>query len=101
MIGLAPKSPSETRTVTFEFLSLLAAGETVSSATVTVTVWSGTDASPSAIKSGTATASGTKVTQAFTAGVEGVIYLINVAATTSLSQVVVLQALLGIVKNPA
>jgi hypothetical protein len=85
----------------FEFLSLLGTGETVSSATVTVTVWSGVDANPSALKSGAASCSGTRVTQTFTGGLEGVIYLITVLGTTSTSQVVSLQSLLALVKNPA
>lgn len=101
MLSLVPKTPSETRTQVFEFLSLLGTGETVSSATVTVTVWSGVDANPSALKSGATTCSGTRVTQTFTGGLEGVIYLITVLGTTSLSQVVSLQSLLAVVKNPA
>jgi hypothetical protein len=101
VLSLAPKTPSETRTYVFEFLSLLGAGETIGGATLRATVWSGTDANPSAILGVGTTISGTKVTVVLTGGIEGVIYQVTVLGTTSLSQSVSLQALLAIVKNPA
>lgn len=84
---LGGKRASETRNEVFDFTSSLAAGETISSASTAATVYTGTDASPSAVVSGAATISGTKVTQKLTAGTVGVVYELVCTATTSLSQV--------------
>lgn len=70
----------------FDFAQNLAVAETISSASVTATVYSGTDASPSAIISGAATISGTKVTQTITAGTIGVTYILTCVIVTSASQ---------------
>lgn len=92
----------ETKTLTsnfralFDFAQFLAAGETISSATVTATVYSGTDASPSSIISGSASISGTQVTQTITAGTSGVTYLLVCAATSSASQAMIQQAYLTV-----
>jgi hypothetical protein len=61
--------------LTFDFTNGLASAETISTAVVTATVYSGTDASPSAIISGVATISGALVTQKVIDGLEGVTYL--------------------------
>lgn len=98
-VTLNCKVVNETRKETFDFTSRLAIGETISSATVTCTVYSGTDATPSSVISGVATISGTKVTQLVTAGVLGVIYLLTCAATTSAGQILELQAFLPIVPD--
>lgn len=78
----------------FNFASNLAAGETISSASTTATVYSGTDASPSSIISGAASISGATVTQVITGGVAGVIYLLTCTATSSASQAMVREAFL-------
>lgn len=70
----------------WDFISLLKASETISTATVTATVYSGTDASPNAIISGAASFSGTVVSQKVTGGVLGVIYELLCTITTSLGQ---------------
>lgn len=80
----------------FSFAESLAAGETVSSATVTATVYSGTDASPSSIISGSATCSGSTATQTITGGVAGVVYLLVCVATSSASQAMVRQGYLAV-----
>lgn len=91
------KLSGETLTLTFNFISRCTAAETISSASVVATVYSGTDASPSAILSGSAAISGQTVTQKVTAGTEGVTYYLLCSATTSTSQVLQLGGYLTIV----
>lgn len=95
------KCYGETIIETFDFTSRLALAETISTASVTAVTYSGTDASPSAIVSGSASISGTNVTQAITAGTEGVTYLLKCTVTTSASQTLVLEAFLVIVPAEA
>ena len=91
------KAAGETKKLTFDFLSELAVSETISSAPVTAAVFSGTDATPSAIISGSSSISGSVVTQTIAAGTAGVTYLLTCTATTSTSQVLILTAYLTIV----
>lgn len=83
---LPSKRAGSTKTYTFDFTSDLAIGETISTQVVAASVYSGTDATPSAIISGVASASGTTVTQKITAGVVGVIYELLCTITTSAGQ---------------
>lgn len=85
-VTLSGKYQGETKNITFDFTSQLAAGETISSQTVSATVYSGIDSSPSAIISGSASVSGAVVTQAITAGVLGVTYELKCQVTTSAGQ---------------
>lgn len=96
LVILKGKPLGETRNEVFDFISRLAVSETLSTASVTATVYSGTDASPSAIISGSASISGTKVTQKLTGGVLGVAYLIVCTVTTSAGQTLLLQGFLTI-----
>lgn len=98
-IELPSKLLGETKTYYFDFASQLAAGETISSATVVATVYSGTDATPSNIISGSDSASGSIVSQLITAGTLGVIYELLCSATTSTGQVLQLCGLLAIVPD--
>ena len=85
---LESKHAGETVIVRPDFGTLLAVGETISGASSTSVVYSGTDASASAVISGAPSVSGTVVTQALTGGVVGVTYLITITVTnTSLGQV--------------
>lgn len=73
----------------FNFISDLQVGETISSANVTMNVYSGADADPQAMVNGAASISGTIVTQSFnskTAGVLGVVYEAVCTIVTSLGQ---------------
>lgn len=81
-----PKLVGQTKIYTWDFLSDLAVGETISTETVVMTVYSGTDAAPAAMLSGAASASGSVVSQKLTAGVLGVIYEALCTITTSLGQ---------------
>lgn len=85
-VVLEPKFDGETKTYEFDFASDLATAETISTQSVVATVYSGTDGSPSSIISGSATASGSVVSQKITAGVLGVIYKLLCTVTTSASQ---------------
>lgn len=98
-VELAPKLLGETADYQFDFSSRLAVGETISSATVTATVYSGTDASPSSIINGADSTSGAIVTQSITGGVLGVLYELICAATTSTGQVLQLVGILAIVQD--
>lgn len=87
--------------VSFDFLSQLDSGETISGATVTATVFSGTDASPGAIVSGAATVAGTVVSQKIVDGAIGVIYTLSCAVSTSLGASKVIQGYLAVLdSNP-
>lgn len=90
------KYSGDTAIHTFDFTSKLSSGETLSTASVAATVYSGTDASPSALVSGSSTISGQKVTQVITAGTEGVTYKLICTVTTSSSQTLTLTAFLTI-----
>ena len=98
-VNFGGKLSGETQNLVFDFTSRLAATETISTKVVTATVYSGTDASPSAIISGSATSSGQKVTQSVTAGTLGVTYLLLCTITTSLSQTLQLSGYLTIIPN--
>jgi hypothetical protein len=67
----------------FNFISAMGVTDTISTAVVTATVFTGVDPNPSAIISGAAVISGTTVTQKVTGGVSGVIYGIECTVTTS------------------
>lgn len=81
------KQTSETYLATFPFQDQLAAGVTISTPSVSVTVFSGVDANPSAILSGSPAISGTNLTQLITAGVGGTIYEVEAQAYASDGQV--------------
>lgn len=100
-VELPNKLAGETKTVTFDFTSLLGASETISTQSCTATVYSGTDATPSAIISGSASASGAVVSQKITAGTVGVIYYIVCTITTSLSQTLELSGFLAVLPDAA
>ena len=98
-VVLEGKPVGETENVTFDFTSRLGTAETISTKSVSATVYSGTDASPSAIVNGSATSSGAVVTQSITAGTLGVTYLLVCTITTSLSQTLELSAFLVVVPD--
>jgi hypothetical protein len=80
---LPPKPASSSDSYVLDFVDSIPAGSSISTQSVTASVYSGTDASPSAIISGSATASGTQVTQKVTGGTVGVIYQLTWTVTTS------------------
>ena len=95
---LDPKLVGETVTAQFDFASRLGT-ETISTQVVTAAVYSGTDASPSSIISGSASSSGSIVSQKITAGTEGVVYKLLCTITTSGGQTLLMSAFLAVVPN--
>ncbi len=83
IITLSNKSVSEVEFVTFDVSRYLNGGETLSSATITVTVKTGVDATPNNIKSGSAQLSGGVVKQLITGGVAGVTYKLSCVIVTN------------------
>lgn len=93
------KKAAETRTYTFDFISSLAPGETITSAAATVTPYSGTDTlnGASAMLSGAASIiNGRYIKQAIVGGFPGNIYLLAAFATCSNGAVYQISALLAI-----
>ena len=79
-----PKFASDTAiTRQWDFSSLLGAGESVASVSIAVSVYSGTDPSPSSILNGAAVVASPLVAQSVTSGVAGVIYEAKCTATTT------------------
>ena len=81
------KITTENEQFTFNFSTVMSTGETISLATSTVEVVSGTDASPTAILVGSPSINGQVVSQRISGGLDGVIYRIEVTATTSATNV--------------
>jgi hypothetical protein len=81
----------------FDFAQDLTVGETLTTVSTTATVYSGADATPSAILFGAPTVSGKQVVQNTTGGVLGTVYYLFCAATTSLGQVLTREGYLPIV----
>ena len=69
--------------ITFDFAKELAIGETLGAPTVTVSVLSGVDADPAALKNGAAVVSGTGVLQPVVALLPGVDYELVCLCPTS------------------
>lgn len=90
------KRAGETRLLAFDFAPLLASGETLSTQSVAATVYTGTDASPSGVISGSATASGSVVSQKVAGGTAGNIYNLICTVTTSTGQTLKIAGLLAI-----
>ena len=72
------KDPAEVVPVTFDFKNLVAS---IDSATVSISVKTGTDGNPAALLYSSAQITGTQVRQLIQGGVDGVVYLIRVDAT--------------------
>jgi hypothetical protein len=100
LVVLPPKPLGATIKQVFDFISALAVGETISTASVAATVWSGVDATPGSLVSGAASISGTKVTQTLTGGVAGTIYKLVCTVTTSASQTLQLVGYLVVLRDP-
>jgi len=95
----APKHVDTTIFLTFDFLSALESGETISGFDVECEVTSGTDPSPSSMLNGAATVSGVQVRQSVQDGEVGVIYLFRCTITTSTGQTKIMQCYLVVVSS--
>lgn len=90
-------NPADTQPFTIDFLNDLPTGELVVAATVTLTVFQGTDANPSVHIIGTvpsAITSGRFVSQILQGLIAGNIYSLNMIATTTSGYTIELYALL-------
>lgn len=95
---LGTKLAGERKLLCFPFT--LAVGETISTKSVAATVYSGTDASPSSLISGSATNNGSVVQQLVVGGTAGVIYYLLCTITTSLGQTLNLCGYLAVIPSP-
>lgn len=92
-----PKLLGETSILTWDWASRLPdPSVTISTAVVTATVYSGTDASPSSMISGSASISGKNVTQKVTGGTLGVVYELLCTITTSDGQTLQMPGFLAV-----
>jgi hypothetical protein len=98
-VTIPPMGTTDQINQPFNFISQLAVGETITAATVTSTLYAGTDSNPSAMISGAALISGTIVTQSIIGGLLGNIYLIRCVVTTSAGQSLRLTGYLAIVPD--
>lgn len=83
----------------FDFTSLLTEGEELAAATVDVSVYAGTDATPSALLNGSAVIDGPRVEQAFTGGTLGTVYTVTCLAGSCDGQLQSLAAYLAVVEQ--
>ena len=83
------KDPGETITCGLDFVNILASGETISTASLSITTYAGTDTSASSLLSGSVSISGTQVLHNITGGLDGVTYRLRYVATSSSSRVYV------------
>ena len=81
------KITTENEQFTFDFSPIMASGETISSASCVIQVKEGSDPSPSSIMVGSPVISGQTVAQRISGGLDGVIYRVEMTATTSLTNV--------------
>lgn len=87
MSAFSYKLTTENEQFTFDFSNVLATSETISTASMVVTVQDGTDATPSAILSGSPVINGSRVAQRIYNGLDGVTYRLALSVTTSLTNV--------------
>jgi hypothetical protein len=87
-MDFTPKRVGESEVLTVDFVDLLGVGETILSASWNMRVKAGVDPAANSMIQGTATTTGTKVSQMVTAGVAGVLYEPLCTALTSLGQTV-------------
>lgn len=99
MIPLRTKSPAVAVLITFNFSGEIGWSETISSATVSAALWSGTDSAANLI-SGSAAISGAIVTQLIAGGISGNMYMITCAITTSAGQVLTMEGIQAVNQNP-
>jgi hypothetical protein len=85
-MDFTPKRVGETEIFTVDFVDLLAQGETITTASWSITVLQGADPAPEAMLSGVASITGTKVSQMLTGGLPSVFYAPVCTVTTSTGQ---------------
>lgn len=94
-VVLPAKAIGEAVNYQIDFLSELSEGEVLESATCSLEVYCGTDATPSAMLNGAARVSGSVVTQQLIDGTRGVIYVLSCVGVTDLLQIITIKAYLA------
>lgn len=99
-VTIPAKMRGETRTWLVDFTGLFASpGDTISTQTVSASVYSGVDANPTGVLSGSASHSGLVVSQKLTLGTIGVVYYLTCLATSSAGEVIEVSTFLAIVPD--
>jgi hypothetical protein len=98
---LPPKGVSEVLGVVFNYSRVLSGSETLTAASVTAVLYSGTDTNPSAIISGTPMITSPQATQTVTGGLVGNIYQLTCMATSSFGYTYAQTTLLSVVPDPS
>lgn len=99
MDKFSPKTPSEKVVLSIDFARIVPEDATISSAEVTASVHpksKAVDSNPTAILSGTATKTGTVISQMVAAGVASADYVLAFAATLSDGEKIVAEGLLPV-----
>lgn len=96
-VVISPKIQASTIPITVDFISQLDQGEALVSSDVTLSVFSGVDSSPDSMLLGASSLAQNSITQTFTAGEIGVVYLLNFAAGTNYGNSIVIQAYLAVI----
>lgn len=96
MITLSPKTPEEVVSVSFDYAGLLAAGETIQSASLSLSVLHGSDAAAASMLTATEVFSGAVVSRLVRNGVDATDYVVSCLATTNLGQVLQLSGILPV-----
>lgn len=97
VLSFTEKDPGETVRLGVDFETLLATGETISSAAVSIRTLRG-DSDPSAMLSGSPAIDGTAITELVSGGTDGDTYLLAFEATTDAGQIIIESAKL-VVRN--
>lgn len=93
------KDPGEAIYYGIDFAALLGVGETISSATASMRVTRGTDATPAAMLSGAAIIDGANVKQLIVGGTAGNVYQFGISIITNAGQTFVEAAPLQIIER--
>lgn len=93
------KRVSTTLILTFDFSDQMSLGETIGNKVVYCELYSGVDATPSAVISGTPTIVGQTITQKITGGSVGAIYTIIAAIDTSAGQELISTTKIAVIPN--
>jgi hypothetical protein len=93
---LPPKDPSESVVINFDYAGELFSGETLESASVSISVHIGYDPHPELTIESALILGTNQVYQSIAAGVDGTTYTLHCSATTSLGKVLLRKALLAV-----
>jgi len=95
------KLTGEAPIIQVDMSSRLVVGETLLTVATVMSVFSGTDANPSALLSGAPTILNSVVSQKVVSGLPGVIYLLSISVRTSRGQILIDEVKLAILTSPA